>query len=62
MKKAVITLAIVTVLVLAIVGGLTNFTYSLEEYYNLQQGGEAYLWQEVFEQIRIRFSDIRNNF
>jgi len=62
MKKAVITVSIVTVLVLVILGGLTNFTYSLEEYYNLQQGQEEYLWLEIFEQMKIWFADASNSF
>ncbi len=52
LKKAVITTIVVMILVIVILGGLTNFTYSLEEYHNLQQGQGAYFWEEAIDQIK----------
>ncbi len=51
-KKVVVTTAVVLILVAVILGGLTNFTYSLEEYYSLQQGQGEYLWREAFQQLK----------
>lgn len=62
LKKAVVTTAVVILLVMVILGGLTNFTYSLEEYQNLQQGQGEYLWQGTLEQIKNWFTNLGNRF
>ncbi|NBG86894.1 hypothetical protein [Isachenkonia alkalipeptolytica] len=62
LKKAVVTTAVVVIILAVILGGMTNFTYSLDEYHNLQQGQGDYIWQEAFQQIKNWFAYASNIF
>ena len=62
LKKTLKVALVVIILVVLVLGGLTNFTYSLEEYHNLQQGQGEYLWQEAIEQIKNWFAYAYNIF